>query len=114
MISEGTIKKTVAGIIVVFSVFGGFFALTRYFVPYDIFNMSCEATERKLNDANLKQEIRILEQHQLYLEARELNQMQFMRLENDPRKRQVIQDQINDIRKKKEKTEDRIYKLKSK
>lgn len=117
---NGIIKKVVAGVLICFSLLAGYYAIWKFFTPREVFDMSCEAAEKrfKVTDQKIEQEqkegqLRILEQQQLYLEAREINQMQFIELETDEMRKLKKQKLLEKIQKDKEKNDERIYKLKN-
>jgi len=114
------VKKVAGYFAISFMILGGFYGLSNYFVPFSVFDLVCAQTkqefklaEQKINQKDIKQQIRVLEQHQLYLESRELNQMQMQRYENDPVEKNKMREDVQRIRRKKEVNEGRIYKLKN-
>ena len=117
---NGIIKKVIAGVFICFSLLAGYYAANKFFTPREIFNMSCEAaeqrfkvTEEKITHEQKERQMRLLEQQQLYLEAREINQMQFIELESNDMRKLKKQKLLEKIQKDKEKNEERLYKLKN-
>lgn len=114
------LRKGVATVIVGFSLLGGYYTLTKIFLPREVFDIECIASEKrfkivdeKFSDADRQEQVRILENQILYYQARELNLIQYQRYEKDPMEKVKLNNDLNQTRGTKEKIEDRLYELKN-
>ena len=98
MPEESQMKKVIKNILIAFAILGGLYASTRYFVTHEVFDMVCAETKAKFTKVSEKEYVRDLKQQEVILGNKEINQMQFKRLEPDSAKRQDIQIEINSIR----------------
>ena len=116
---NGIVKKVISGVITIFCLLGGYYALNKFFTPREIFDISCDASEKRFKavdkrftNAQKQDQIIQLQNQQLYYETRILNLQQSMRYEKDPMERVKMNGDIQSLRRSKEIIEDNLIKLK--
>ena len=98
---NGTIKKTIAGVLVFLSLCAGFYAANKYWTPREIFNIACAGTTQALKGIQKNNQIQRAQDQVIYLQNQINALLQTKAIIRTPSEKQNIQNMINSLEQQK-------------
>lgn len=98
---NGTIKKTIAGVIVLLSLCAGFYAANKYWTPREIFNIACAGTTQALRGIQKNIQIQRAQDQVIFLQNQINALYQTKAIMQTATEKQNIQRMINSLEQQK-------------